>query len=364
MLITTMLIIVLPSAQANVDSLGLRPPIYGEGGGLKEFRRDVMNLLPEPDSMVAIGGKVFVGFTISEQGEVHDVRVLRGLHPVYDSITVAGVRAAAARTRWQPQLRDGQPESVTLSMPIVFRVDAGAAPAPPPSSPLPSEVYLRPDRMPVYGANGYIREFARDVEEALEGLDVDSLVAAGVALTSRVMVWSMIVNAQGKIELLRAATDNVHPMMENAVIEAVSSIKTKWAPGLHQGLPVSTKLAFEIRLSGDFPIYDTEPTFDDASGFELSSKKFKTLVQHAMIYPEMAAEKGITGTVSLYISINEHGKLEGVKVVRSAHRLLDAEAMRAVKTVLRRKKWHPGVINGRAVPLSIYMSLVFSLGLG
>lgn len=346
------------NAHAVADSLGFRPPIYGNGGGVREFLRDAIGLLPTPDSLVAVDGKVFVGFTVDEQGKVRDVRVLRGLHPMYDSIAVAGVRAAAARTKWQPQIRNGQPERSSLSVPIAFRVEAEEPTAPPPFS-LSTEVYLRPDRMPVYGSDGSIREFTSDVQQMLQCPDRDSMNAAGINRGGFV-VMNMVVNERGEIETIGTEDNNVHPLLKNAAIDAVRAVKTKWKPGWHQGKNVSTKLVFTVSFR-DCVEFDVEPSFAGKKGFAASQAEFRKQVENTMIYPPQAEKNRITGNVYVSIKINEQGELAEIKVQRGAHPLLDQEAVRAAKVVLRRKKWKPGVINQKPVAFTFTIPIFFRL---
>jgi TonB family protein len=62
-------------------------------------------------------------------------------------------------------------------------------------------------------------------------------------------------------------------------------------------------------------------------------------------YPLMALDSGITGDVVLEIEIGGNGTVGGVKILRSAHPLIDREACKAV----RRSHFMPAVSGGRAV---------------
>lgn len=332
------------NAHAASDSLGFRPAIYGNSGGVREFLRDAIGLLPAPDSLVEIDGKVFVGFTVDEQGAVRDVRVLRSLHPMYDSIAVAGVRAAAARTPWQPQQRNGHAERCSLSMPIAFRVSA---------TPPPLEVYIDPEQMPIYGQNGGINEFVADVQQNLQHTDT-------IRYSS--VTFGMIINTLGQIEQLESVTKNADPQFLKAVEEAIGSLKTRWTPGRQDGKPVNTKLGFTIS-SKEFPNkpWDKEPLFDGEKDFYSSSQRFIKMVQREAKYPTTAEQRKKQGKVYVNVTINEQGELKEIKVLRSPHPSINEEITRAVKSVLRRKKWSPAMENQKAVPFMLSFPIDFVL---
>ena len=66
---------------------------------------------------------------------------------------------------------------------------------------------------------------------------------------------------------------------------------------------------------------------------------FSKWVQQRLVYPEIALEKGISGTVILYFEIDEDGNLINVKVLKGVDKSLDDEAVRVVKSS---PKWTPG----------------------
>lgn len=329
------------NAHAASDSLGFRPAIYGNSGGVREFLRDAIGLLPAPDSLVEIDGKVFVGFTVDEQGAVCDVRVLRSLHPMYDSIAVAGVRAAAARTPWQPQQRNGHAERCSLSMPIAFRVSA---------TPPPLEVYIDPEQMPIYGQNGGINEFVADVQQNLQHTDT-------IRYSS--VTFGMIINTLGQIEQLESVTKNADPQFLKAVEEAIGSLKTRWTPGRQDGKPVNTKLGFTIS-SKEFPNkpWDKEPLFDGEKDFSSSITKLRYEVQMAARYPDAAGYR-ITGKVYIYIEFDEKGELKEIMAKRSPDPLLTKAAIRAVKKVLSKKKWTPAMSDNKPIGFAISFPVAF-----
>lgn len=75
-------------------------------------------------------------------------------------------------------------------------------------------------------------------------------------------------------------------------------------------------------------------------------------------YPVEAASKGITGRVLLQLIINENGNIADVKVIKSAHPLLDAEAIRCVRGM---EKWKPGTLNGEPVGSTYPIPVFFRL---
>ncbi|MCP4676328.1 MAG: energy transducer TonB [Deltaproteobacteria bacterium] len=74
-------------------------------------------------------------------------------------------------------------------------------------------------------------------------------------------------------------------------------------------------------------------------------------------YPDKARRDGIEGTVQLEILIDENGRVRKVKVLKSPGHGLERAAIAAVS----KSKFHPGVINGKAVPVKIKIPYRFVL---
>jgi protein TonB len=76
----------------------------------------------------------------------------------------------------------------------------------------------------------------------------------------------------------------------------------------------------------------------------------------APIYPAIARQNGVQGTVMLEAVINEAGRVRDVRVLRSIP-LLDAAAIEAVK------QWQftPTLLNGQPVPVLMTVTVAFQL---
>jgi periplasmic protein TonB len=75
------------------------------------------------------------------------------------------------------------------------------------------------------------------------------------------------------------------------------------------------------------------------------------------IYPEAARRMHLSGVVLLEAIISTHGEVENVRVLRSAHPLLDAAAVRAVS----QWRYRPATLDGRAVRVYLTVTVDFTL---
>jgi TonB family protein len=91
-------------------------------GGQAAMMKFIMNELqyPKLEDGEELEGKVFVEFTISKSGDVENVNVVRGIHPVFDE---AAKKVIASFPKWSPATKDGVPVSSKLTLPIMFKYD-------------------------------------------------------------------------------------------------------------------------------------------------------------------------------------------------------------------------------------------------
>ena len=96
----------------------LVPPKF-KGRDANSFASWVANRLEYPPSAKKhrITGTVIVAFTINEEGEVGNVKVVQSAHPALDG---EAVRVVSMSPRWTPATRGGRPVPVTYRHPVIF----------------------------------------------------------------------------------------------------------------------------------------------------------------------------------------------------------------------------------------------------
>ena len=73
-------------------------------------------------------------------------------------------------------------------------------------------------------------------------------------------------------------------------------------------------------------------------------------------YPQLAAEEGVSGKVTVQFVVEKDGSISDVKVLRGKHPALDAEAVRVVRNM---PKWNPGKNNGQPVRVTYTLPINF-----
>jgi TonB family protein len=125
-------------------------------------------------------------------------------------------------------------------------------------------------------------------------------------------------------------------------------------------------LCYEKRICEDFiPGSDVYKIFNDNPDIGYVSPKFSgnnhTIIEflgNQLVYPKDARENGITGTVKVYIDINEKGEVEDVCVSQGTNIFLDKESVRVLKNL---KFVSPPYLNGKAVKVCAIIPIKFSM---
>ena len=81
-------------------------------------------------------------------------------------------------------------------------------------------------------------------------------------------------------------------------------------------------------------------------------------IANNMKYPVVAKENGIQGRVTLSFIVDVDGSITNIEVVRGVDPLLDAEAIRIIKSM---PKWTPGMQRGKAVAVKYTVPVAFRL---
>ena len=100
-----------------------------------------------------------------------------------------------------------------------------------------------------------------------------------------------------------------------------------------------------------FLVVEQQPEFQ-------GDQSLQAYLSASVVYPKIAKESGITGTVYVQFVVEANGSISNVKLARGIGGGCDEEAMRVVKAM---PKWKPGKQNGRPVRVSFTLPIKFLL---
>ena len=141
------------------------------------------------------------------------------------------------------------------------------------------------------------------------------------------------------------------------------SSMTKSAPSLRgvnsmdcvalESVVIDDKEETPVETKSVFTIVEIMPQFN-GGGMVVNN-----FIATNIVYPQMAIENGISGTVYVGFIIDEKGNVSDVKVLRGIGGGCDEEAIRIIK--LTSGKWKPGMQNGKLVKVLMNVPIIFSM---
>ena len=102
---------------------------------------------------------------------------------------------------------------------------------------------------------------------------------------------------------------------------------------------------------------DRKPRFKGKEGDE-ALQAFSHWVAEHLVYPRECYEDCITGRVLVSFVVGRNGKVQEVQVLKGVHPLLDAEAVRVVKSS---PKWKPAKMDGEPVRITYRLPVIFRI---
>ncbi|MBC8147032.1 MAG: energy transducer TonB [Bacteroidetes bacterium] len=103
-----------------------------------------------------------------------------------------------------------------------------------------------------------------------------------------------------------------------------------------------------------FTVVEKNPSFPGGDEARIN------FLRKNIIYPEMARESGIQGTVHLTFVVETNGSVSKVSVLRGIGGGCDEEAIRVIKAM---PKWEPGKQRGKPVRVQFNMPIKFTLAI-
>jgi TonB family protein len=187
-----------------------------------------------------------------------------------------------------------------------------------------------------------------------------------------------VINDDGSISDAQVV-GSIDPSLDAEALRVVRSMP-QWTPGKQRGQAVAVRyiLPVTFKLPGQATAgraSSPAPAKTSGAGGEVDAATVFTIVEEmprfpggdqALVqflntqptYPQQAQQAGIQGRVTCTFVIEKDGSVSSAKVVRSVDPLLDAEALRVVRSMPR---WTPGKQRDQAVRVSFTVPVTFAL---
>jgi len=108
---------ILPDTAVFIAVEEMPEPLGGWSAFFATLKKNLK--YPRQAQRMGISGKVFIGFTVNQRGELTDLKVIKGLGYGCDEEATR----VLSLTKWTPGKQRGRPVRVRMAQPINFRID-------------------------------------------------------------------------------------------------------------------------------------------------------------------------------------------------------------------------------------------------
>lgn len=197
----------------------------------------------------------------------------------------------------------------------------------------------------------------------------DSARVAWIEGTVRVEFTVGVDGEAKEIEIV----ESVHKLLDTEVCRVIQEMD--FVPAQQDGAPVQAQMTLPIRFelqknstpthraTADNATTDSVDNEADAAAKKDLPEQPPELIgglnslRREMQYPEQAKREGAQGRVIVEFVVQKDGTPTDVRVIRSVHRLLDAEAVRVIRTL----RFVPAKKGEEPVPVDMTMPITFRM---
>ena len=289
----------------------------GEDAMMKFIQKNIQ--YPDLERDMDIQGRVVLGFIVNDDGSLSDIKVRKSVSP---SIDTEAIRVVKLFPKFKPATQQGKPVRVQFTLPIMFKLATdilGGQEKERPSYPLQKDipgVYDKVTVMPEYpGGKDKLLDFLQKnvvYPEDAQVVNIEGMV-----------VVSFVVNEDGSLSDFAIAQEAYSSLNIEAL--RVAKLLPAFKPGSLDGKSVKVRYRLPIGFQLKDYVYNNPYKNDTTVLREIE------LARSKVVYPKKAMENNIQGEVRVVFCINEDGAVSDIKIAKSVHHLLDAEALRVAR---------------------------------
>lgn len=108
---------VVAPKDSRIHSVIFSKPAFPGGNAAMQTFIQKAKKYPKDFGSIGIEGKVVVGFTVSEQGSLLNIKIVKGIH---DSIDEEALKVVRAMPNWLPGTEKGKPKAMDMQLAIDF----------------------------------------------------------------------------------------------------------------------------------------------------------------------------------------------------------------------------------------------------
>jgi len=257
-------------------------------------------------------GKVIVQFTITKNGKVEDVKVLRSVSPTLDA---EAVRVIGLLPDWTPGEQNGEKVAVYQILPVVFQI--------------PSE------------------------ESLWEINDKTIILIDGVKMPSK---FNTNILNPGKLSSVKI----LKPFPKEEKSRLIAQYGRQAADGV---VLISTnKEEIYYSLTDTLAASKNDSCKEEAKIPEFPGGKTELIryLADSIQYPFVAKQLKTQGKVIMRFKVDKTGKVSDAQVMKPVDYFLDKEALRVINTL---PDWMPGTKCGQNISIFVTMPVTFKLDL-
>lgn len=110
-----------PSTPVIHTIVDVMPEFPGGMAAMQEFIKKNI-VYPETEKEIGLEGKVYLRFTVHEDGTLTDIKELRGINGA-PGLTKEAIRVIKKMPKWTPGMNNNQKVKTQMNIPVVFRLD-------------------------------------------------------------------------------------------------------------------------------------------------------------------------------------------------------------------------------------------------
>ncbi|GAA4033050.1 hypothetical protein GCM10022409_16690 [Hymenobacter glaciei] len=299
------------------------PQLPGSGGNQAIVAAIQERLVyPEQARRDNVTGRVFVSFTVTEEGSVKSVKIVKGLGSGLDEATVAAV---SQLPRFIPGKQNGRTVSVSFTVPVTFPPASGATA---PATLDGARVYTYVEQMPTLAAPN---EKATVLAAVMKTLVLPAEVRDGKS-KGPVQV-TFVVDAKGDVRDPKMVR-GLCPACDEAVLAAVRKLP-RFVPGRQGGQPVAVNMALPLELISPNHVYPADPRGLHAT---FPAPGLYDYIKRNLRVPAVVATEKLQGRIRVEFVVRPTGKAEAAEAKTHLCTSCDAEAVRLVNSF---PAWQP-----------------------